>query len=77
MNKRFTGFKDAKGQRIFDGDILETGMRRDDPKGWTTEKVVWGNLDKEWLLEDLKTGEKMQMQYDKRLRFLKGEGDAN
>jgi hypothetical protein len=40
-------------------------MRRGDPSGWTKERVDWNG--KEWVLSDLKTGERMQFQYDERL----------
>lgn len=68
--RRLTGYFDATGLPIREGSILRTGMRRGDPKGWTTERVVWLPKSKEWGLADLKTGERMQFQYDQQLRFL-------
>ena len=67
-DKRSTGYFDRHGTMIREGDHLRTGMRRNDPKGWTTEKVVWSAWNKTWLLADLKTKEKMQFQYDQELR---------
>jgi len=63
---RLTGYFDHKGVAIREGDLLRTGMRRGDPKGWTLERVYWSG--KEWFLSDVKTGEMMQFQYDERLR---------
>jgi hypothetical protein len=65
----FTGLLDLHLERIYEGDLLWTGMRRNSPvKGWTLEKVVRGSGDDPWLLADLETGEKMQMQWDQMLR---------
>lgn len=63
--RRLTGYFDHKGVPIREGDILLSGMRRGDPSGWTKERVDWNG--KEWVLSDLKTGERMQFQYDERL----------
>jgi hypothetical protein len=72
----FTKLLDRHCKRIYEGSILRTGMRRDYMGGWTVSKVVLGqNL--EWLLADLKTGEKMQMQYDQELRELVENEDSS
>lgn len=68
---QFTGLLDNCCLRINEGDLVRVGMRRgDDVSGWTTERVVWLDGDREWGLADPKTGEKMQMQWDQELRAL-------
>lgn len=69
---QYTGLLDKNGKEIYEGDILRSGMRRGYSGGYTNDQVVWGEKSGEWLLADLKTGEKMQMQNDPKLREVIG-----
>ncbi len=62
-----TGLLDAKGCPIFEGDLIWSGMRRGDNRGWTLECVIWARGS--WMLADPKTGELMAMQPDPMLRI--------
>lgn len=66
MLRRQTGLFDATGRPILEGDIVENGMRVGDDKGWTVERAVIGRTG-EPLAEDLRTGERGQLQRDPRL----------
>lgn len=66
--RQFTGLLDNCCLKIYEGDLIRVGRRRNDTNGWTTERVVWLDGDHEWGLADPKTGEKMQMQWDQELR---------
>ena len=72
-----TGLKDRGGLDIYEGEVIMTGMRRDDHAGWTKERVVrmkrpWSQFWKpiEWALENPDTPRDglMQMQSDEQLR---------
>jgi hypothetical protein len=65
---RFTGLLDNCCLRINEGDLIRVGMRRKDDRGWTIHRVVWLASDREWGLEDPKTGEREGMQLDQELR---------
>ena len=63
----FTGLLDRNCHKIYYGDVLYTGMRRNDPNGWDAAVVVKG-ADGLPCLEN-KDG-KGQMQWDQELRLL-------
>jgi hypothetical protein len=71
---QFTGLLDANLDRIYEGDLIWSGMRRGDPNGFTVERVVKRKAPKPWqspwALADPKTGELMAMQDDQQLRGL-------
>lgn len=64
--KRQTGLFDQTGRAILEGDIVESGMRVGDDKGWTVGRAVIGYTG-EPLEEDLRTRERGQLQRDPRL----------
>ncbi len=66
-NKEFTGLLDQHLERIYYGDFLNVGMRRNDNTGWAVERVVKGP-DGLPQLEDPSTYERMTMQLDQELR---------
>lgn len=74
MKKEFTGLLDKDRDRIYNGDLILSGMRRGDANGWTTERVrklrkKYRPWNYEWVLADPKTGELMEMQWDQELRI--------
>jgi len=78
--RRFTRLFDKDGLPIYEGDLLRTGMRRDDDAGWTTEIVAWQESCNEWALLPAPANfghEFMQMQHDQELRQLTGESVFN
>ena len=70
----FTGLLDQYCDKIYEGESLQVGMRRDDSNGWTIHVVArakrkwFSRKPTEWILVDEQTGEKMQMQHDQELR---------
>lgn len=70
--KRFTGLLDRNLNRIYEGDLLRSGMRRGDHRGWTTE-IVAALPSGEWALMDRATQTEFgQMQWDQELREVVG-----
>ena len=78
QKREFTGLLDKNGDRLYVGDLVNVGMRRNDPSGWTKEKIArryskWKYLfhTEKWSQYCLvsKHNERMDMVLDQELRI--------
>ncbi len=70
--KKKIGLKDRNNKDIREGDILFSGMRKNDANGWTHEIVTWNEDSQEYDLANRDRTMYMHMQKDQSLRIIRG-----